>query len=191
LPKQKRHATKQLQGHEEVAMLERLLQRILFASRWLLAPFFLLLVVGLAALLVKAIQHTYTVGAHLLTASDTQVIVDLLGYVDLTLTASLIVIVIFSGYENFVSRFNVDREGSWPTWLTKIDFGGLKLKLVSSIVAISAVELLRAFMDVQNTPDRDLKWYVIVLLTFVVTGLLLAVTDRLTSEKPPGQDPHS
>lgn len=170
-------------------MLERLLERILIASRWLLAPFFLLLVAGLAALLVKAVQHTYDIGAHLFAASDSQVIVDLLGYVDLTLTASLIVLVIFSGYENFVSRFAADRQGNWPTWLTKIDFGGLKLKLLSSIVAISAIELLRASMDVQDTTDRELKWSVIVLLTFVVSALLLALTDRLTGEKP-GPGPH-
>lgn len=177
------------QSEEEIAMFERLLERVLFASRWLLAPFFLLLVAGLLALLVKAVQHTYAVGAHLWAASDSQVIVDLLGYIDLTLTASLIVIVIFSGYENFVSRFDVDREGNWPTWLTKTDFGGLKLKLLSSIVAIAAIQLLRAFMDIRNTPDRDLKWYVIVLLTFVVSGVLLALIDRLASDKR-GPPPH-
>ena len=177
------------QSEEEIVMFERLLERVLFASRWLLAPFFLLLVAGLLALLVKAVQHTYAVGAHLWAASDSQVIVDLLGYIDLTLTASLIVIVIFSGYENFVSRFDEDREGNWPTWLTKTDFGGLKLKLLSSIVAIAAIQLLRAFMDIRNTPDRDLKWYVIVLLTFVVSGVLLALIDRLASDKP-GPPPH-
>ena len=109
-------------------------------------------------------------------------ILELLAFIDLTFTGSLLIIVIFSGYENFVSRIDAAEHKDWPEWMGKIDFTGLKLKLLSSIVAISAIQLLRAFMDVKNTPDRDLMWYVGVHLVFVVSALLLAVTDRITGE---------
>jgi uncharacterized protein (TIGR00645 family) len=94
--------------------------------------------------------------------------------------------VIFSGYENFVSRIDAAEHADWPEWMAKIDFTGLKLKLLSSIVAISAIQLLRAFMDVKNTGDRELWWYVVIHLVFVASGLVLALTDRL-SEHQPGQ----
>ena len=159
-------------------MIARLLEKVLFASRWLLAPLYLALIVGLVAVLVKAAQQVWEIGAHLLTASESDTILALLGLVDLTLTGSLVVLVIFSGYENFVSRVDAAERGNRPEWMSKIDFSGLKLKLLSSIVAISAIELLRAFMDVHDISDRDLRWYVIIQLVFVSSGLIMALTDR-------------
>ncbi len=161
-------------------MIERLLERFIFASRWLLAPFYIALVIGLVALLVKTIQHVYELVAHLVGASESETILTLLGLVDLTFTGALIVIVIFSGYENFVSRIDPMEHEDWPEWMSKIDFTGLKLKLLSSIVAISAIQLLRGFMDVRNASDRDLAWQVGIHLVFVVSGLMLALTDRLS-----------
>ncbi len=160
-------------------VVERVLERFLFASRWLLAPFFVALALGLVVLLLKMIQASYEFAAHAWTAHEPEVILSLLGLIDLTLTGSLVVIVIFSGYENFVSRIDPAEHADWPEWMAKIDFTGLKLKLLSSIVAISAIQLLRAFMDVKNTGDRELGWYVGIPLVFVVSGLLLAWTDRL------------
>jgi uncharacterized protein (TIGR00645 family) len=164
-------------------MVERAIERFLFASRWLLAPFFILLVGGLLALLIKAIQHTWVFASDLLKASESAVIVDVLGYIDLTLTALLIVIVILAGYESFVSRFAVISEDSRPAWLTRIDFTGLKLRLLSSLVAISAIQLLRVFLDIDETSNRDLAWSVGVHLTFVASAVLLAATDRLTDAR--------
>lgn len=164
-------------------MIKRGLEKILFASRWLLAPFYLTLVVGLVALLVKMEQLVVELLPHLWEAQEADVLLAVLGLVDLTLASSLIVLVIFSGYENFVSRINVERSSSWPDWMAQIDFTGLKLKLMSSIVAISAIQLLRAFMDVKNTSDRELYWYAGIHVVFVVSALLLALTDRLSAEK--------
>ena len=161
-------------------MIERILEKFLFASRWLLAPFYVALVIGLAALLFKTVQHVYELGAHLLGASESEMIVTLLGLVDLTFTGALIILVIFSGYENFISRIDPAEHADWPEWMSKIDFTGLKLKLLSSIVAISAIQLLRGFMDIRNVSDRDLAWQVGIHLVFVVSGLVLAITDRLT-----------
>jgi uncharacterized protein (TIGR00645 family) len=163
-------------------VIERWLERFLFASRWLLAPFYVGLVIALAILLVKAMQELLHFVLQVISATEADVILGLLTLVDLTLTGSLIVIVIFSGYENFVSRIDASKHKDWPEWMGKIDFTGLKLKLMSSIVAISAVQLLKAFMNVGKMSDRDLGWYVGIHLVFVVSGLLLAWTDRLSAE---------
>ncbi len=166
-------------------MIERWLERGLFASRWLLAPLYCALVLGLAALIVKVGQHLVEIVSHVLSATEAELILSLLGLIDLTLMGSLLVIVILSGYENFVSRIDASGHPDWPEWLTTIDFTGLKMKLMSSIVAISAVQLLRAFMDLNHLSDRDLAWTVGIHVTFVVSGLLFALTDRAGAHAPP------
>src|SRR5215208_1659122 len=163
-------------------MLERLLERFLFSSRWLLAPFYAGLVLALAVLLIKALQELAHFVLNAWQATEADVILGVLTLVDLTLTGSLIIIVIFSGYENFVSKIDESTHKDWPEWMGKIDFTGLKLKLMSSIVAISAVQLLKAFMNIGKISDRDLGWYVGIHVVFVVSGLLLAWTDRLSGE---------
>jgi uncharacterized protein (TIGR00645 family) len=90
--------------------------------------------------------------------------------------------VIFSGYENFVSKIDESEHKDWPEWMGKIDFSGLKLKLLSSIVAISAIQLLKAFMNIKNTSDRDLYWLVVVHVVFVGSGVILALTDKISAE---------
>jgi uncharacterized protein (TIGR00645 family) len=163
-------------------MFERTIAQYLSLSRWLLAPFYVALVVTVAGLLVKTGQHLFEFVAHVISASETALIVEALKLVDLTLTASLVIIIIFSGYSNFVATINVAEDPGWPRWMSHIDFSGLKLKLLSSMVAISAVQLLTVFMDIADTSDRDLTWYVIIHVVFVISGLLLAVTDRLSGE---------
>jgi uncharacterized protein (TIGR00645 family) len=160
--------------------LAQMIQTALFSSRWLLAPFFAALVAGLIALLLKLVQHCWHMMSHLLDATEASVILDVLSLVDMTLTGSLIVLVIFSGYENFVAPVDESKPKEWPAWMGKIDFAGLKLKLMSSIVAISAIQLLRAFMDLKNVSDHDLYWSVGIHLAFVVSGLFLALSDKLS-----------
>ncbi len=163
-------------------MLERTLERFLFASRWLLAPFYVMMVVALVMLLVKALQETWHFVSHAWTATEAEVILGVLALIDLTFTGSLIVIVIFSGYENFVSKIDPGAHEDWPEWMSKIDFSGLKLKLISSIVAISAIQVLKAFMNLKSISDRDLIWYVAIHLVFVGSGVLMAWTDRIAGE---------
>ena len=163
-------------------MIERVLEQFLFRSRWLLAPFYVMLVVSLCVLLLKAGQETVHFVVHALTATESDVILGVLALVDLTLTGSLIIIVIFSGYENFVSKIEVDDAKDWPEWMGKIDFSGLKLKLLSSIVAISGIQVLKAFMNVKNISDRDLIWLVVIHLVFVGSGLLMALTDKISGD---------
>jgi uncharacterized protein (TIGR00645 family) len=161
-------------------MIERALERFLFASRWLLAPFYAGLVIALVVLLLKALQELAHFVAHVPAATESDVILGVLTLIDLTLTGSLIIIVIFSGYENFVSKIDAEEHKDWPDWMGKIDFTGLKLKLLSSIVAISAIQVLKAFMDLKNISDRDLMWSVAIHMVFVVSGVILALTDRIS-----------
>jgi uncharacterized protein (TIGR00645 family) len=174
-------------------MIERWLENFLFASRWLLAPLFVGLALSLIVLVLKAGQTLWEIALHAFSATESQVILQLLGLVDLTLTASLIVIVIFSGYENFVSRIDPGAHTDWPEWMAKIDFAGLKLKLLSSIIAISAIQVLRAFMEIRTISDRELMWYAIIHGVFILSGLCMALTDRLSGEShaaapaPPGE----
>jgi uncharacterized protein (TIGR00645 family) len=163
-------------------MVERTIAKLLSLSRWLLAPFYFFLAVTVAALLVKAGQHLFTFLSHVISDSETELIVEELKLVDLTLMASLVIIIIFSGYSNFVATMDIAEHSRWPSWMSRIDFSGLKLKLLASMVAISAVQLLTVFMDIANTSDRDLTWYVIIHVVFVVSGLLLALTDRFSGE---------
>lgn len=166
---------------------ERAIETVLSASRWLLAPFYLLLVVALAGLLVKALQEAWHFISHVFAATESEVILGVLALIDLTFTGSLIVIVIFSGYENFVSKIDAGSHRNWPEWMSRIDFSGLKLKLISSIVAISAIQLLKAFMNIAGASDRDLMWYAAIHVIFVLSGLLMAWTDRISGE---GQGGH-
>jgi uncharacterized protein (TIGR00645 family) len=154
-------------------------EKILFASRWLLTPFYVALVFALLALLAKVGVRVYDLATGFVGLDEEDVLLAALGIVDLTLSASLIVIVILSGYANFVARVDVEAHANWPRWIAEVDFSELKLKLMASIVAISAVKLLEAFMDVEHESDRDLAWQTGVLATFVVSAVLLALADRL------------
>ena len=166
-------------------MVEKTLEKFLFGSRWLLAPFYVMLVFAMGALLLKAGQETVHFIGHAWKATESEIILGVLALVDLTLTGSLIIIVIFSGYENFVSKIEAADHKDWPEWMGKIDFTGLKLKLVSSIVAISAIQVLKAFMNLKNIGDRELIWLVGIHMMFVISGLLMALTDKWSVEGKP------
>ncbi len=167
-------------------MIERVLERVLFASRWLLTPFYFALALGLLVLLGKVGQRVYDVAVGFQGLNEAGVMLGVLAIVDLTLTASLIVIVIFSGYVNFVSRIDAGEHRDWPDWMESVDFNELKLKLMSSIVAISAIKLLESFMEVGQESDRDLYFLTGIHLAFVVSTLLLALADRLGHAKATG-----
>jgi uncharacterized protein (TIGR00645 family) len=160
------------------------LERGLFASRWLMAPFYVGLVVALAALLVVFAQDLAAEGLKVVEGGHPdEAVVMALSLIDLSLAGNLLLIVIFSGYENFVSRIEVGDEADRPAWMGTLDFSGLKMKLIASIVAISAVALLRAFMGLAERgvePDpAKLSWMIGLHLTFILTGVLMALMDWL------------
>ena len=168
---------------EMAKSLEDTLEKIIFASRWLLAPFYLGLALSIGILLIKFIAEFAHLAIVAFTAKESDVILGVLTLVDLSLMGSLLIIVIFSGYENFVSKIDHTGHKDWPEWMGTIDFAGLKLKLLSSIVAISGVQLLKQFMAISTvTPEteRTLYWMVIIHITFVVSSVLLALSDRIS-----------
>lgn len=166
--------------------LEEIAERLLFSSRWLLAPFFLGLTLALVILLIKFMAELTHLTLGAFSMSEADVIVGVLSLVDLVLTGSLLIIVIFSGYENFVSRVDHSGHADWPQWMGTIDFTALKLKLLSSIVAISAIQLLKQFMSLDKTSDRDLMWLVVIHVVFVISSVLLALSDRIAGDHSKG-----
>jgi uncharacterized protein (TIGR00645 family) len=159
--------------------VEQLLEQGLFASRWLMAPFYVGLIGALVILLISFMQelwHFMTSIPHL-TQSDA--VLGVLSLIDLSLAGNLLVIVIFSGYENFVSKIDFSNHKDQPEWHGSVDFSALKLKLIASIVAISGIHLLKVFMDVGKTSEAQIKWMIIIHLVFVVSGVLLASMDRI------------
>ncbi|WP_459829165.1 TIGR00645 family protein [Hydrogenophilus islandicus] len=160
--------------------VEKALEHTLFASRWLLAPVYLGLVGALLVMLYKFAKQGWGIVAILPTASSSEVIVGVLSLVDAALVMNLILIIIFSGYENFVSKMDdLHNHEDRPDWMGHIGFADIKIKLIGSIVAISAIELLKSFLNVQQLEDRVLMWQTGLHLVFVVSALLYAIMDRV------------
>jgi uncharacterized protein (TIGR00645 family) len=159
--------------------VEHGLESVLFNSRWLLAPFYLGLVVSLAVLMLKFMMMLWEFVLHAVGAKESDIILGVLSLIDVSLTGNLILIVVFSGYENFVSKIDPGDHPDWPDWMTKVDFAGLKQKLLASIVAISAIQVLKAFMNLDSTFDAQrMGWLVGIHVVFVVSALILALSDR-------------
>ena len=166
--------------------VEAAIERALFASRWLLAPFYLALAAMLGLLLAKFGAVAWGLLLHGFSDSEDHLIVGILGLVDLSLMANLVLMVMFSGYENFVSRLDLHDHPDKPGWMGTVSFGELKLKLMTSIVAISAIHVLEDFMNAPSLRDRDLAWRAGLHVMFVVSGVLLACMDRIARD-PSGE----
>ncbi|ASD66725.1 TIGR00645 family protein [Pseudoalteromonas piscicida] len=168
-------------ANEQFNRYEHLLERTLFKGRWLLAPFFVGLLLAIVLLLLKFFKQLYVMTISALTATNQELLIGILTLVDTALLAGLLIIIIFSGYENFVSKLNVEPQEDKPTWMGKVGFSGLKIKLISAIVAISAVELLKVFIHSQDLTSEQLAWKVGIHITFVISGVLFSVTDFINS----------
>ncbi len=173
--------------------IEHFLEVLIFNSRWLLAPFYLGLVLGIVLLLAKFGQELLHIVPHAMTLSESDVVLAILTLVDISLVANLLIIIIFSGYENFVSKIDTGDHEDRPEWMGKVDFSGLKIKVIASIVAISAIELLKGFVNVSNIvqsaadvpavwseADQALAWKVGIHLVLVVSGVLFAWMDKVS-----------
>ena len=165
--------------------IETTFEKSLFASRWLMAPMYLGLAVTLGMLTVIFVKELLYYIPQVLEMSADKMILVALTLIDLTLAANLLLIVMFSGYESFVSKFDIDVGDDKPGWMGKVDFGGLKMKLIASIVAISGIHLLKKFMEIRDIDSAvtfgqsEMFWLVVIHLTFVVSGVLMALMDWL------------
>jgi len=166
--------------------MENIIERGLFASRWLLAPFYIGLVGAIAILLFKFVKEFITLLPQVFTLDGGQIMVSVLTLVDVALVANLLLIIVFAGYENFVSKINTENSEDRPEWMGHVTFSDLKIKLIGSIVAISGIELLKAFVNIDNYSDKQIAWKIGLHLTFVLSGVLFAVMDRLTAGKSGG-----
>lgn len=170
--------------------MEKIIENIIFRSRWVLAPMYLGLVGGLAFMLIKFAQEFFHITIHIFDMPEREVVLSILALVDITLVANLLIMVIFSGYENFVSKIDVADHVDRPDWMGKVDYSGLKLKLIGSIVAISAIDLLKAFMH-QSDPsvtalnNTQMAWMVGVHATFIISGVLFAIMDKIADSSHP------
>jgi len=165
--------------------IENGLESTIFRSRWLLAPFFLGLVVSIVLLLVKFVEELWHLSMEIFVASESDVIVGILALVDMALVASLLLMIIFSGYEIFVSKINVAGHEDRPDWMGKVNFSGLKLKVIGAIVAISAIDILKSFMNISGEMTEaemdTLMWKVILHMAFVFSGVLFATMDKIAA----------
>jgi uncharacterized protein (TIGR00645 family) len=161
-------------------MIERLFERLIFQSRWLMAPFYLGLVLALLMLLVKFVTELWHSLLGVMDLKGTEAILVVLDLIDMSLAGNLLLMVIFAGYENFVSRIDTGDDHR-PAWMGQLDFGGLKIKLIGSIVAISAIHLLRSFMNMEVMDKANIAWQLAIHMGFVVSGVLMALMDRLSA----------
>jgi len=166
--------------------IEIALETTIFKSRWLLAPFYLGLVLSIALLFVKFVQEFWHIASHVVSMSESDVVIGILALVDLSLVGSLLLMIIFSGYEIFISKIDVGANEDRPEWMGKVNFSGLKLKVIGAIVAISAIDLLKTFMNfpdsLSNEQSNLIMWKVIIHLTFVFSGLIFAYMDKVAGD---------
>lgn len=161
--------------------IEKKLESFLFASRWFMAPFYLGLSLSLILLLYSFLGEFYHFLINIHSLSPNDVILSILSLIDLSLSGNLLLIVVFSGYENFVSKIDIESHKDKFEWRGSVDFSTLKLKLVSSMVAISGIHLLKEFMHLKSVPEFEIKWMLIVHVVFILSGVLLAFMDYLSS----------
>ncbi|EKP0308331.1 TIGR00645 family protein [Aeromonas veronii] len=160
--------------------MENMFERLMYASRWIMAPIYLGLSLILLALGVKFFQEILHILPNILEMKEVDLVLVTLSLIDITLVGGLIVMVMFSGYENFVSRLDVGDESDKLVWLGKLDAGSLKNKVAASIVAISSIHLLKVFMNAENLPNDKIMWYLLIHITFVLSAFAMGYLDKLT-----------
>ena len=165
--------------------LEVFVESVILASRWLLVVFYIGLGLALAIYAVSFGVKLWEFASHVLDLDDTETILKVLGLIDAALIASLVVMVMISGYENFVSRFDNEDD---VHWLGQIDAGSLKIKVASTIVAISSIHLLQIFLNVPKYTDNQIMWYTLIHIAFILSALFLAIIDRITKKPAKGQE---
>jgi len=160
--------------------MERIVENLMYSLRWLLAPIYLGLSLAVLLLGIKFFQELYHVFPVVLSIKEVDLILLTLTLIDIALVGGLLVMVMLSGYENFVSTLNINNDTEKLAWLGKIDSGGLKNKVAASIVAISSIHLLKVFMNADNLETDTIKWYVIMHLTFVGSAFAMGYLDKIT-----------
>jgi uncharacterized protein (TIGR00645 family) len=160
--------------------LERVIEWIIYTSRWLMAPVYLGLIAALGILIITFFRELYLKAPLILQMNETDIILLVLTLVDLSLAGNLVLIILFTGYESFVSKIeSAHKDRDRPDWMGTLDFSGLKIKLIASIVAISGIHLLKIFMNLRDYEQHELLWFTIIHVTFIFSGVAVAAMDWL------------
>jgi len=163
--------------------MEAFFEKLLYNARWVLAPLYIGLSLALALLTVKFFQEVFHFIPLILSTTEADMVLVILSLVDMSLVGGLVVMVMLSGYENFVSRIDLEDGEEKLSWLGKLDSGSLKQKVAASIVAISSIHLLQKFMNASEIENEKLMWYVIIHLTFVISAIGMAWVDKINRAK--------
>lgn len=169
--------------------MERIIERLMYSARWLLAPMYMGMILVMIVLLVQFYQSVGYLLMNVIELDGDAVTLKVLTLIDVVLVAGLMVMVMYSGYENFVSKLELDEDTERLSWLGKMDIRSLKAKVAGSIVAISSIHLLKVFMDAENIPDSRLLWYSIIHMTFVASAFFMGMLDYYTEKKKKIKDP--
>jgi uncharacterized protein (TIGR00645 family) len=164
-------------------VIERFVERLMYATRWILAPIYLGLSLALVALAVKFFQEIWHLLAHVTEVPEADIVLVVLSLIDIALVSGLIVMVMFTSYENFVSRMDIHEDTEKLDWLGTLDTNSLKNKVAASIVAISSIHLLKIFMNAASIDNEKLLWYVVIHLTFVISAFAMGYLDKMTHKK--------
>lgn len=162
--------------------MEKLLETLLYRSRWVLAPIYLGLSLAVIALGIKFFQEVYHLLIHIFTIKEADVILIILSLIDLTMVGGLLIMVMVSGYENFVSQIYVKEGEEKLSWIGKMDASSLKAKIAASVVAISSIHLLKVFMNAEKVDDNKLIMYVVMHITFVISAFLMGYLDKIVKK---------
>lgn len=162
--------------------MERFFEKMLYAARWVMAPVYIGLSLVLLALAIKFFQEVFHILPNIFTIKEVDLVLVTLSLIDISLVGGLIVMVMFSGYENFVSKIDVDEHSERLSWLGKMDTSSLKNKVAASIVAISSIHLLKVFMNAQSIADEKIKWYMFLHITFVGSAFVMGYLDKITKK---------
>ncbi|MBB1316400.1 TIGR00645 family protein [Shewanella sp. SR43-4] len=160
--------------------MEKVFERLMYASRWIMAPIYLGLSLVLLALGIKFFQEIFHIIPIIFTIAEVDLVLITLSLIDITLVGGLLIMVMFSGYENFVSQLDVGENSEKLSWLGKMDSGSLKNKVAASIVAISSIHLLKVFMNAENIENDKIMWYLLIHITFVLSAFAMGYLDKIT-----------
>lgn len=160
--------------------MEKIFEKLMYASRWIMAPIYLGLSLVLLALGIKFFQEIFHIIPIIFTIAEVDLVLITLSLIDITLVGGLLIMVMFSGYENFVSQLDVGENSDKLSWLGKMDAGSLKNKVAASIVAISSIHLLKVFMNAENIENDKIMWYLLIHITFVLSAFAMGYLDKIT-----------
>ena len=163
--------------------IEEILEGLIFSSRWLQAPLYAGLIVGGLLYAYKFIKELLHLCATITEITESALMLGVLGLVDITMVANLLIMVIIGGYSTFVSKMNIESHEDRPEWLKKVDAGTLKVKLAGSLIGVSGIHLLKTFINIENQDIERVKWQVVIHLVFLVSSVMLAYTEKILHDK--------